>query len=61
MHGTWLIVIISGPLSPTDRFLQDLMTAFSPGPVRRADGARRPPAAYHSAAEAISGMNAVAG
>lgn len=33
VHGTWLIVIISGPLSPTDRFLQDLMTAFSPGPV----------------------------
>ena len=33
VHGTWLIAIISGPLSPTDKFFNDLLTAFSSGPV----------------------------
>ncbi|MGV0993180.1 MAG: PucR family transcriptional regulator [Mycobacterium sp.] len=61
VHGTWLIVIISGPLSPTDRFLQELMTAFSPGPIVIGPTAPMLTAAYHSAAEAISGMNAVGG
>ena len=61
VHGTWLIVIISGPLSMTDRFLQDLVTAFSPGPVVIGPTAPMLTAAYHSAAEAISGMNAVEG
>ncbi|MGI9164298.1 MAG: PucR family transcriptional regulator [Mycobacterium sp.] len=61
VHGTWLIVIISGPLSVTDRFLQDLLTAFSPEPVVIGPTAPMLTAAYRSAAEAISGMNAVEG
>lgn len=61
VHGTWLIAIISGPLSPTDRFLGDLLTTFSDGPVVIGPTAPMLSAAHHSAAEAISGMNAVAG
>ena len=61
VHGTWLIAIISGPLSPTDRFFNDLLTAFSDGPVVIGPTAPMLTAAYLSAAEAISGMNAVAG
>ena len=61
VHGTWLIVIISGPLSPTDRFFNDLLSAFSPGPIVIGPTAPMLTAAHHSAAEAISGMNAVAG
>ena len=61
VHGTWLIAIISGPLSPTDRFLGDLLTAFSDGPVVIGPTAPMLTAAHHSAAEAIAGMNAVAG
>ena len=61
VHGTWLIAIISGPLAPTDRFLTDLMKVFSPGPVVIGPTAPMLTAAHHSAAEAISGMNAVAG
>ena len=61
VHGTWLIAIISGPLLPTDRFLGDLLTAFSDGPVVIGPTATMLTAAHHSAAEAISGMNAVAG
>ena len=61
VHGTWLIVIISGPMSPTDRFVADLMSAFAPGPVVIGPTAPMLTAAYRSAAEAISGMNAVGG
>ncbi len=61
VHGTWLIAIISGPMSPTDRFFNDLLTAFSDGPVVIGPTAPMLSAAYHSAGEAISGMNAVAG
>lgn len=61
IHGTWLIVIISGPITPTDRFLGDLLEAFSPGPVVIGPTAPMLTAAYLSAGEAISGMNAVAG
>lgn len=61
VHGTWLIAIISGPLSPTDRFLNDLLTAFADGPVVIGPTAPMLTAAYHSAGEAISGMNAVVG
>ncbi len=61
IHGTWLIAIISGPLSPTDRFFNDLLTAFSDGPVVIGPTAPMLTAAHLSAAEAISGMNAVAG
>jgi len=61
VHGTWLIAIISGPLAPTDRFFNDLLSAFSDGPVVIGPTAPMLTAAYHSAGEAISGMNAVAG
>lgn len=61
VHGTWLIAIISGSLSPTDRFLADLLGAFSPGPVVIGPTAPMLTAAYLSAGEAIAGMNAVAG
>jgi DNA-binding PucR family transcriptional regulator len=61
VHGTWLIAIISGPLSPTERFLGDLLEAFSDGPVVIGPTAPMLTAAYLSAGEAISGMNAVSG
>jgi DNA-binding PucR family transcriptional regulator len=61
VHGTWLIAIISGALSPTDRFLTELLGAFTDGPVVIGPTAPMLSAAYLSAAEAISGMNAVAG
>lgn len=61
VHGTWLVAIVSGQLSPTDKFLGDLLDAFSNGPVVIGPTAPTLIAAYHSASEAISGMNAVAG
>ena len=61
IHGTWLIAIISGPLSPTDRFFNDLLNAFSDGPVVIGPTAPMLTAAHLSAGEAISGMNAVTG
>lgn len=61
VHGTWLVAIVSGHLSPTDKFLTDLLNAFSDGPVVIGPTAPMLTAAYHSASEAISGMNAVAG
>ena len=61
VHGTWLVAIVSGQLSPTEKFLGDLVDAFSDGPVVIGPTAPMLTAAYHSASEAISGMNAVAG
>ena len=61
VHGTWLVAIVSGHVSPTDKFLGDLLQAFSDGPVVIGPTAPMLTAAYHSASEAISGMNAVAG
>ena len=61
VHGTWLVAIVSGPLSPTEKFLADLLVAFSDDPVVIGPTAPMLTAAYHSASEAISGMNAVAG
>ncbi|CAJ1582050.1 PucR family transcriptional regulator [[Mycobacterium] wendilense] len=61
VHGTWLVAIVSGPLSPTDKFLTELLTAFSAGPVVVGPTAPSLTAAYHSASEAISGMNAASG
>lgn len=61
VHGTWLVAIVSGQLSLTDKFLGDLLNAFSDGPVVIGPTAPMLTAAYHSASEAISGMNAVAG
>ncbi|MBV9351357.1 MAG: PucR family transcriptional regulator, partial [Mycobacterium sp.] len=61
VHGTWLVAIVSGHLSPTEKFLNDLLDAFSDGPVVIGPTAPMLTGAYHSASEAISGMNAVAG
>jgi DNA-binding PucR family transcriptional regulator len=60
-HGTWLVAIVSGHVSPTDKVLSDLLAAFSDGPVVIGPTAPMLTAAHHSASEAISGMNAVAG
>ena len=40
VHGTWLVAIVSGQLTPTDKFLGDLLVAFSDGPRRRGLPAR---------------------
>ncbi|OMC07176.1 PucR family transcriptional regulator [Mycolicibacter heraklionensis] len=61
VHGTWLVAIVSGPLTPTQKFLAELLGAFSDGPVVIGPTAPSLTAAYHSASEAISGMNAVVG
>lgn len=61
VHGTWLVAIVSGQLSPTDRFLADLMEAFGDGPVVVGPVATSLSGAHYSASEAIAGMNAVAG
>ena len=61
VHGTWLVAIVSGALSATDRFLTDLMQVFADGPVVIGPTATTLAAAHRSATEAIAGMNAVAG
>jgi DNA-binding PucR family transcriptional regulator len=61
VHGTWLVAIVSGQLSPTDRFLTELLEVFADGPVVIGPVASSLSAAHHSATEAIAGMNAVAG
>lgn len=61
VHGTWLVAIVSGQLSLTDKFLKDILVAFADKPVVIGPTAPMLTAAYHSASEAISGMNAVAG
>jgi DNA-binding PucR family transcriptional regulator len=61
VHGTWLVAIVSGQLSPTDRTLGELLEVFADGPVVVGPTAPTLSAAHHSATEAIAGMNAVAG
>jgi DNA-binding PucR family transcriptional regulator len=61
VHGTYLVAIVSGQLTPTEKVFGDLLEAFSDGPVVIGPTAPMLTAAYHSASEAISGMNAVAG
>ncbi|WP_319451936.1 MULTISPECIES: PucR family transcriptional regulator [unclassified Mycobacterium] len=61
VHGTWLVAIVSGQLSHTDRFLAELLEVFADGPVVVGPVASSLSAAHHSAIEAIAGMNAVAG
>ncbi|MGB8795225.1 MAG: PucR family transcriptional regulator [Mycobacterium sp.] len=61
VHGTYLVAIVSGHLTPTEKVFGDLLDAFSDGPVVIGPTAPMLTAAYHSASEAISGMNAVAG
>jgi DNA-binding PucR family transcriptional regulator len=61
VHGTWLVAIVSGQLTPTEKVFGDLLDAFSDGPVVIGATAPMLTAAYHSASEAISGMNAVTG
>ena len=62
VHGTWLVAIVSGQLSPTDRIARRIAR----GVRRRSRSSsgrprRRWCAAHYSATEAIAGMNAVAG
>lgn len=61
VHGTWLVAIVSGPISPTDRFLKEILAVFADGPVVVGPTAPTLSAAHLSATEAIAGMNAVAG
>ena len=61
VHGTWLVAIVSGPLTLTDRFLAELLGVFADGPVVIGPTAPTLSAAHRSATEAIAGMNAVAG
>jgi DNA-binding PucR family transcriptional regulator len=61
VHGTWLVTIVSGPLSQTDRFLAELMKVFGNGPVVIGPTAPSLLTLHRSAAEAISGMRAVTG
>ena len=61
VHGTWLIAIVSGSLSATDRFLGDLLDVYADGPVVVGPTAPTFASAHRSATEAIAGMNAVAG
>src|SRR5271156_5890966 len=61
VHGTYLVAIVSGQLTPTEKVFNHLLGAFSDGPVVIGPTAPMLTAAYHSASEAISGMNAVAG
>jgi DNA-binding PucR family transcriptional regulator len=61
VHGTWLVAIVSGPLSATDRTLGELLEVFADGPVVIGPTAPTLNAAHYSATEAIAGMNAVAG
>jgi DNA-binding PucR family transcriptional regulator len=61
VHGTYLVAIVSGQLTPTEKVFGDLLGAFSDGPVVIGPTAPMLTAAYHSASEAISGMNAVTG
>ncbi len=61
VHGTWLVAIVSGQLSHTDRTLGELLEVFADGPVVVGPTAPTLSGAHHSATEAIAGMNAVAG
>ncbi|MDT5176044.1 MAG: hypothetical protein QOJ95_242 [Mycobacterium sp.] len=61
VHGTWLVAIVSGHLSPTDKILGELLEVFADEPVVIGPYASSLVAAHYSAAEAIAGMNAVAG
>jgi DNA-binding PucR family transcriptional regulator len=61
VHGTYLVAIVSGQLTQTDKVFGALLDAFSDGPVVIGPTAPMLTAAYHSASEAISGMNAVTG
>ncbi|HYY00510.1 MAG TPA: PucR family transcriptional regulator, partial [Mycobacterium sp.] len=61
VHGPYLVAIVSGQLTQTEKVFGDLLDAFSDGPVVIGPTAPMLTAAYHSASEAISGMNAVAG
>ena len=61
VHGTWLVTIVSGALSLTDRFLIDLLTVFDDAPVVIGPTAPSLSGLHRSAAEAMSGMRAVPG
>ncbi|MGH3636974.1 MAG: PucR family transcriptional regulator, partial [Mycobacterium sp.] len=47
VHGTWLVAIVSGQLTPTDKFFGELLDAFANGPVVIGQTAPTLTAAYH--------------
>lgn len=61
VHGTWLVSIVSGELTATNKFLRDLMTAFADSVVVIGPTAPMLTAAHHSAREALAAMNAAPG
>src|SRR5258705_12997556 len=54
VHGTWLVAIVSGGLSPTDRFLNAHLGWFETGPVVGGPMAPTLTAAHRSRTEAIA-------
>ena len=56
VHGTYLVAIVSGQLTQTEKVFGPLLDAFSDGPVVIGPTAPMLTAAYHSASEAISRM-----
>lgn len=61
IQGTRLLTIVSGPLVPHDKFLAELLTLFSEGPVVVGPTTPSLGASHTSAVEALSGMDAVSG
>ncbi len=49
VHGTWLVTIVSGGLSPTERFPAELLKVFGDGPVVIGPTMPTLGAAHHSA------------
>ncbi|WP_299577006.1 helix-turn-helix domain-containing protein [uncultured Williamsia sp.] len=61
VQGTLLVAILSGDMSSGDAFVQDLLTHFAEGPVVIGHTTPNLGTAHGSAAEALAGMEAVAG
>lgn len=61
VQGRRLVAIVSGSITPTERFLSDLLEHFAPGPVIIGPTTPNLGSAPASATEAIAGMQAVVG
>ncbi|GAA1891459.1 MAG: PucR family transcriptional regulator [Williamsia herbipolensis] len=61
VQGTLLVAILSGDMSSGQDFVQELLTHFAEGPVVIGHTTPNLGAAHGSAAEALAGMEAVAG
>ncbi|MCP2195765.1 PucR family transcriptional regulator [Williamsia deligens] len=61
VQGTLLVAIVSGDMTSGDEFVQELLTHFAEGPVVIGHTTPTLGAAHASAAEALAGMEAVAG